>query len=487
MTSSRADSLNAQEPRIRVAPRRGRTLADLAADFSAGYGLTPDQWQRHVLDDWLGETSGRWSSLTCALSVPRQNGKNALLEMRELFGMVGLGEKILHTAHQVKTAQKHFRRLKEFFGTKADDPAAKYPELNALVREIRNVNGQEAIYLSNGGSVELVARSVASGRGFTVDILVMDEAQDMADEDLEALMPTTSAAPQGNPQWIFTGTPPGPRVNGEVFTRTRKDALSGNSKRLSWHEWSCEPGTDMDDRAAWFLANPALGTRLQLDVVEGERARFSDEGFGRERLGMWDDVAGFKREIHDWQWKRLITDDPPKDGRITYGVKFSADGQSVALSVALKPQQGPTHVEVVEHRTTQGGTAWLVDWLEARWRKCDAIVIDGKSGVGELTHALDQRKVSAKAIIAPNVGEIIAAHTMLLNAVREQTVTHFNQDQLNQSVAHAMRRPIGRAGGWGWAPIGDGDVTPLDAVTLAHFGAQTSKRHAGRRTKAVVM
>jgi hypothetical protein len=144
--------VSSQAPRLHVAPQRSKTFGDLAADFSAAYELDPDPWQRLILDDWLGEHRGKWAALTCGLSVPRQNGKNAVLEMRELFGMVGRGEKILHTAHQVKTAQKHFRRLKHFFGSKVDDPAARFPELNALVREIRNVNGQEAIYLENGGS-----------------------------------------------------------------------------------------------------------------------------------------------------------------------------------------------------------------------------------------------------------------------------------------------------------------------------------------------
>jgi hypothetical protein len=32
--------------------------------------------------------------------------------------------------------------------------------------------------------VEFIARSKGSGRGFTVDVLVCDEAQDLADEEL---------------------------------------------------------------------------------------------------------------------------------------------------------------------------------------------------------------------------------------------------------------------------------------------------------------
>lgn len=241
------------KPRVRRAPRSVSNDVDDAVFLSSRYGLSPDDWQEDILETWLGRKSnGRWSAATCGLAVPRQNGKNALIEIRELFGMVGRGEKILHTAHEIKTARKAFRRLQFFFGTQRNDPAAKYPELNALVEDVRNVNGQEAIYLKNGGSVEVVARSKNSGRGFTVDILVMDEAQEMSEEDLEALMPTTSAAPKGDPQWIFTGTPPGPTANGEIFTRVRSEALAGRSKRLAWHEWSPPPAAEIDDRGVWI-------------------------------------------------------------------------------------------------------------------------------------------------------------------------------------------------------------------------------------------
>ena len=151
------------------------------------------------MSDWLRVRAGRWASLDCGLSCPRQNGKNAILEVYELFVTVGLGRRVLHTAHEVKTGRKHFRRLRYFFGERAADPGAEFQELNKFVREIRNVNGQEGIYLTNGGSIELVARSKSSGRGFTVDTLVCDEAQELTDDELQAINPSISAAPSGDP------------------------------------------------------------------------------------------------------------------------------------------------------------------------------------------------------------------------------------------------------------------------------------------------
>ena len=64
-----------------------------------------------------------------------------------------------------------------------DNPRT-YPKLHARTTIIRKANGQEAIVLDNGGSFELVARSRGSGRGFSVDVLVLDEAQELFEEEM---------------------------------------------------------------------------------------------------------------------------------------------------------------------------------------------------------------------------------------------------------------------------------------------------------------
>lgn len=215
-----ADPVGAQTPRFSVAPSPVYSLAGDACFLAGAYGLEPDPWQRNVLGNWLGvRADGKWASARCGLAVPRQNGKNGIIEIRELFGMIDLGEKFLHTAHEVKTARKAFLRIASFF----ENPA--FPELQDLVKDIRRTNGQEAIILTNGGGVEFIARTRSSGLGFTVDVLVLDEAQELNDDTLSALLPTISAAPKGNPQQILTGTPPKPSSDGDVFARMRRAAL----------------------------------------------------------------------------------------------------------------------------------------------------------------------------------------------------------------------------------------------------------------------
>ena len=108
-----------QMPRIQVEPKRVYTDGTAAAMLMEAYGLPMYDWQRLVVDCWLGkDANGAYNVTSAGLSAPRQNGKNLCLEAREFFGMVIRGEKILHTAHQVATAKKSFRRLEDIFTDK---------------------------------------------------------------------------------------------------------------------------------------------------------------------------------------------------------------------------------------------------------------------------------------------------------------------------------------------------------------------------------
>lgn len=461
-----------QTPRVHVAPRRKETHGDLAGDFSAAYGLTPDPWQQLVLDDWLGRNGSRWSSLTCGLSVPRQNGKNGLIEIRELFGMVGRGERILHTAHEIKTARKAFKRLMYFFGSMKNDPGAKFPELNALVEEIRQANGQEAVVLKNGGSVEVVARTKSSGRGFTVDVLVMDEAQELSDEDLEALMPTTASAPLGDPQWIFTGTPPGPKSAGEVFTRVRSEALEGKSKRLAWHEWSADGAVDLDDRAAWYSTNPALGRRLQIEVLEGERARFSDDGFARERLGMWA-TSTSTRVIGAEAWG--LAEDPSSvaGDRLALGIDVTPEMTAASVAIAGQRADGNWHVELVDSRA---GVDWLPQFVSKFLEvnsNVRAVVLD--VGTSARVVADDMAKLKVK-LTSPRVADIGVGCEKFAQGIYQRQVFHLGQTQLDVALASARKRKLGSTDLWAWNRKDvSTDITPLVAATLALWGAQNSE------------
>ena len=469
----------AQRPRVHVAPKgRFRGDGEDAAFLSGSYGLTPDEWQFLVLDDWLSRSgrAGKWASLTCGLSVPRQNGKNPVIEMRELFGLVSLGERFLHTAHEVKTARKAFLRLASFF-----ENDRKWPELAELVKDIRRTNGQEAITLLNGGSVEFVARSKGSGRGFTVDVLVCDEAQELSDDALEALMPTTSAAPLGNPQWIFTGTPPGPSANGEVFRRTRDDALSGKSSRLAWHEWSATGAVDLNDPAVAAATNPSLGGRLQWDVIDGERARFSEEGFGRERLGMWDSAES-QRVISAESWSVIAEPNlADSGGEVAVAFDVSPDRSTATLASAAWTVDGLPYVDVVESR--RGEPDWGIQRFVDLCDRHDvrAVVIDGASAAYSFVDPLRQRGLT---VTVTSARQMAAAFAGFFDAVMDGRLRHLDQPLLNSALGAARKRTVGDSG-FGWSrKTSESDITPVTAATLALWGLTSSEVAEKPRTKS---
>ncbi len=433
-----------------------------------------------MLNAWLGLNSkGVYTSPVCGLLLPRQNGKNAVIEMRELHGAVLLGEKILHTAHEVKTARKAFNRLLSFFENKR-----QYPDLVARVKTIRKTNGQEAIELKNGGSIEFSARSTGAARGFTVDVVICDEAQFLTDEQLKALQYTKSAAPLNNPQIIYTGTPPSVDMEAAVFRRVRKRALKQKpiSKGICWHEWSVKEIGDVTDRTRWYETNPALGIRIKESTIEDELLSSSAEDFACERLSYWAEVGG-TRILGAKEWNALAIDTPPEDGKLGYGVKFSVDGQTVSVAVAVKPKQGTPFIEVKEYRSQVEGITWLADYIDERRKTAAVVVIDGLSGAGTLIDELKERKFPPKALIAPSAHEVATAASSFLNAIHEKKLNHFDQEQLNESALNAQKRQIGKAGAWGWGGIGDTDVTLVEACTLAYWGVMTTKRNPGKGSR----
>lgn len=473
--------IGSQIPRIQVEPQRALTDGTAAAALMEAYGIPLAPWQRTVVDCWLGkDLNGQYTVTSAGLSCPRQNGKNVCLEAREFFGLVIRGERILHTAHQVVTGKKSFRRLERMFNDR------RYPEIQKLVRYIRYTNGEEAIELENGGSIEFSARSRQRARGFTgISLVVYDEAQELTDDQVDAIMPTLSASATGSRQIIYTGTPPYPGCPGEVFRRRRQGCLSDPGPHDAWHEWSIQADAiaeiKTDDTGLWYMTNPGLGINLTESFTVEELRTQTADGFARERLGWWSPALAHKEDlaIPTEAWDACRTDAPKPEGKQAYGVKFTFDGSMVALCGAVIPETGPAQVALISARPTGQGTQWLADFLNQNSSKASCVVIDGKNGADVLVDKIIKVWHQKGAVIRPSAREVVAAASTLCNAVNERTVAwYFGQEVLRESAILSVKRPIG--GGWGFG--GDASA-PVEAAALALWGAKTSKRTPGKKMK----
>ncbi len=241
-----------------------------------------DPWEQDVLRDALGCRPGdvdRWAAREVVILAPRQNGKGVILEVRELAGLFVFGERlILHSAHEFKTARESFLRISSLIEN-CDD-------LRKQVKQIRASHGEEGIELKTGQRLNFVARSSGSGRGFTGDVVILDEAYALTDDMMQAMFPTVSA--RRNPQIWYTST--AGDIRSYVLGRLRERGYEGE-EHLYFAEWSAPEGANLDDRSAWEQANPGLGIRISEEAILAERRTLSDAGFARERLGIWPTEA----------------------------------------------------------------------------------------------------------------------------------------------------------------------------------------------------
>jgi phage terminase large subunit-like protein len=284
-----APLLGDQEPRLCSLPpfdaddsgRNAVALAEVA-------GLSLDPWQRLVLEAGLRRGGGKWAAFEVALIVARQNGKGAVLEALELAALFLFPDVrlILHSAHEFKTAAEAFLRIRALIEDN--------PEFDSRVSRIRTAAGAEAVELKDGKRLRFVARSSGSGRGFSSDLVILDEAYKLGDQEMAALLPTLSARP--DPQVWYTSTAGG--QDSVQLGRVRARGVAGGDRSLAFLEWSAdEDAYDAADPADWARANPGLGIRIDAEYIGREMAALGPDAFARERLSVGDYPAG---EAGEW-------------------------------------------------------------------------------------------------------------------------------------------------------------------------------------------
>ena len=90
------------------------TYGDDAVALYEETGRKAQEWQQLLMSDILAvNEEGLWIHTKFGYSVPRRNGKNEIVAMREEYGLTK-GEHILHTAHRTTTSHSAFLRLKKF-------------------------------------------------------------------------------------------------------------------------------------------------------------------------------------------------------------------------------------------------------------------------------------------------------------------------------------------------------------------------------------
>jgi len=457
-----------QTPRVANWPAYSRSAAAEVIDLARLAGLALDPWQEHVLTHGLGEQrNGRWAALKVGLWCPRQNGKGGVIEALELAWLFLLREPlIMHSAHEYKTSSEAFRRISFLIKNCAD--------LDRYVQRIWTGAGEQGIELTRkagGGRLRFVARSRTSGRGFSGDKSVLDEAQELTVEQMAAMMPTMSA--RKNPQMWFFGTPP---QDGAAWCYTLRDDGEAAAKRVAWFDWGLDLDPDAPDfaeRAAdpelWYAANPALGIRIAEDFVDAELLPSGlGAKFASERLGIWP--ARALPEVA-WQilpaatWAALNVGVVPTMTAPALSVEIALDRSTATIGAAWTVA-GRQHVEVVEDRPGSGWVVARCAELAARYGGGPVVIDAGTESAG-LENALTAANLTVLKVATPGR---VAACGAFFDAAMAGSLSHNGDPAIATALAGAR-----------WKDVGDGarvftrrgsaaDISALYAVVLALHG-----------------
>lgn len=441
-------------PAWRIVPPPATSAGDEAVELAESAGLILDPWQAAAVRDLLGQDAGgKWSATTGALICPRQNGKGSVIEALELAWMFLFDvELIFHSAHLFATSSDAFRRIRGLI--------QNTPDLDRQVLRYPASHGQEGIELRTGQRLNFVTRSKSGGRGFPAPVVVLDEAFNLSESAMAALVPTMAAQP--NPFLLLASSAPIEDECSSELRRFMARSRGGDVPRRCYIEYAADAGSPYEDQIR--QANPGYGIRLNDDVIAEERELLTPSKFRAERLGIVDLslTAAVERIIAAEPWASCQRDTERGD-KITYAIDASPDLRSAAIGIS-----DGRSVLIAEHHA---GVAWLAPLLAELLKANPAPPpwLDPKGPAGALLVQLAEHGIEWQEITPQQHAQACGG---FMAAVLDGSLSHSGQDALDEAVTGATRRPYGDS--WAWnRRTATVDISPLVAVTIARWAALT--------------
>lgn len=461
--------------------------AEAAIEFWEFYsGKKADATQELVVQVMMAvRPDGLWAALETGREMPRQNGKGDEIEIVEFWGITQRAERILHTVHEavLLTTEAQERMVSLF----------RHRDLQPRLKQVWTGVGQQKITVSDspdpdggrGGTIWYRTRTKGGARGVDkADRVVVDEAQHVTAEQLRALTATQTVA--DNPQLNSLGTAALPEES-HWWWEVRKRALGDDPGMFGYVGHTAErvyldeddrvvqePVENVDDPVMWRAVNPALhaGRGRGMDFFENAFRSLGPAGFAQEHLCVWAPYPGQDGGFLPVDiWRKLAV--PPEESAKAqcYGVSVGPDGVSSSIASAGRISADVLYFDNIR---TEAGTDWLVDAVVDLWeRKKVPFRLNPGSVEGAFVRELEDRGVDVVEVVSRDYQQACGE---VLDRIKNRTVRHLGQPELNRAVSAAQRREVGKEGGWVWAdPLSGVDLSPLKAATLALSGVAAPK------------
>ncbi|MFC9768665.1 terminase large subunit domain-containing protein [Rhodococcus jostii] len=477
--------LGCETPRIFTPPMR-----ELTPDTSHGFaairfaeeilGITLLPWQKWLLIHALElRPDGLYRFRTVVVLVARQNGKTLVMMILALWHIYVRGSRtVIGTAQDLSNAEKAWGEAVEM--------AEGVAELEAEIAHVIQTNGKKSLVLESGEQYRVAAASRRGARGFTGDLVLLDELREHQSWDAwGASTKTTLARPQAQ-VWCFSnagdalsivlrylralahqalGWPDGTEDEaalGMTADLSEEDLEDGDS--LGLFEWSAPPTAARNDRGGWAQANPSLGYTITERAMAAAMRTDPVSVFLVEVLCRWISTAD-GGPFPDGTWQATLDNTATRaDGaRRVLAIDVSWDRTMTYIARAGMDESG---VPVVDIAAQRAGTDWVIAWLVEHRDKFAAVTLQGNGApVSSLRDGIRDATLpdgtAAKLTLVELAGADLGRATgIAYDLVEANTVRHVQHPALEIAAATAKVKPMGDS----W--VIDRKNSPADAAPL---------------------
>jgi phage terminase large subunit-like protein len=432
------------------------TLAPALAEIARRLGRPLMPWQLQVAEVGLElAEDGTPAYREVAFTVPRQSGKTTLILAWEIHRAVAwaqiLGPQLI--VYSAQTGQDARKKLI------ADQYPILEPRKKLLgITDMLKGMGGETVIWANGSRLELMANTVESGHGRSVDFAVKDEL--FADHDMrrdQALIPAMATRPYGQMLTASTAGDAESTALNAMVEKGRNVVRNGRDRSLAYFEWSANEDDDPADPEVWARCMPALGHTIGLETIQHAYDTMVVDEFKRAFLNIQSSAS--VQLIPKQVWDAVCDKD------IACTAEFFALDVNPERSKAAVVAAGAGVIELVDYRQ---GLDWLVSRaveLSRKYRRKFAVDANGPAG----SFIEDLRKAEVD-LVEMKPQDVVRATGNFYDAVVDRHVKIRRHMALDEAVAGAAKRAVGDAWVWG-RKSSKTDISPLVAATVALYAA----------------
>jgi hypothetical protein len=421
-----------------------------------------------ITDDNGNEVYRFRIAIVCAA---RQNGKSRVVIVLALWHLFAM-----HSRTVIGTAQDL---------SKADDTwkeAVGWAESDDELCELFDPSGifmghPKTFTLNDGCEYRVASATRRGGRGFSGDIILLDELREHQNwESWSAVTNTMNARPRGQ-AWAFSNAgdatsvvlryqralahrdlewPDGERefdgVLDDIDPEIAAMLEEAGDLKPGWFEWSAPPSAKRGDINALAQANPSLNhsevaidcptTRTLLSALASNPAY----EYETEVMCRWA-TMGVGGPFPEGSWEdTLVSKDA--DGRIPEAGRATPQSKKV-VCVEVSSRRGQTfiaraglnadRVPVVGMRWDHPGTDWVVEKLVAEKDTTEAVVVRTEAGSPSMTlYEQLVRELPYMRIMEWPSADVDVAHGQMFDRLRDRRIKHLRHDGMDTAATTAV-------------------------------------------------